>query len=177
MPVSRGISGLGFCASGERGFSKPSTDSESRFSDSPIQDQLHFPINWSFRTFKATERAQHNSIGDPQDMLHKQLPDCYWLSQNLMYSKKGVVYKLHAGRFINHTPGESRNCGLFIQFRGLLRRNPTGRGESLKQKRNPGTLIICRKWGASGQEKYNTSSIYIAILSANCIFIRVGGFW
>ena len=31
-----------------------------------------------------------------------------------MYSKKGVVYKLHTGWFINRTPGEFINQGLFI---------------------------------------------------------------
>ena len=29
-----------------------------------------------------------------------------------MYSKNGVVYKLHAGWFINRTPGEFINSGL-----------------------------------------------------------------
>ena len=48
-----------------------------------------------------------------------------------MYSKKGVVYKVHAGWFINRTPGESINCGLFIKSKGLLCGNPTERGESL----------------------------------------------
>ena len=35
-----------------------------------------------------------------------------------MYSKKGVVYKLHAGWFINRTPGEFTNWGRFIKFKG-----------------------------------------------------------
>ena len=35
-----------------------------------------------------------------------------------MYSQKGVVYKFHAGRFINRTPGEFINRGLFIEFKG-----------------------------------------------------------
>ena len=35
----------------------------------------------------------------------------------LMYSKKGVVYKLHAGWFINRTPGEFINRGLFINLK------------------------------------------------------------
>ena len=46
-----------------------------------------------------------------------------WQCKNLMYrqySKKGVVDKLHAGWFINRTPGEFINCGLFIKFKGLL---------------------------------------------------------
>ena len=34
-----------------------------------------------------------------------------------MYSKKAVVYKLHAGRFINRTPGEFINWGIFIKFK------------------------------------------------------------
>ena len=48
-----------------------------------------------------------------------------------MYSKKGVVYKLHAGWFINRTPGEFINWGLFIKFKGLLCGNPTEGAESL----------------------------------------------
>ena len=51
--------------------------------------------------------------------------------KNLMYSKNGVVYKLHAGWFINRAPGEFINSGLFIKFKGLLCGNPTERGESL----------------------------------------------
>ena len=34
-----------------------------------------------------------------------------------MYSKKGAVYKLHAGWFINRTPGEFINSGLFINLK------------------------------------------------------------
>ena len=78
-----------------------------------------------------------------------------------MYSEKGVVYKLHAGWFINRTPGEFIKWGLFIKFRGLLCGNPTARAESLilnfwpqaVYKSNPGTVTVCRKRGASGQEK------------------------
>ena len=33
-----------------------------------------------------------------------------------MYSKKKVVYKLHAGRFINRTPGEFINWGLSLNL-------------------------------------------------------------
>ena len=32
-------------------------------------------------------------------------------------------------------------------------------------KSNPGTLIVCRRRRASGQEKYNTSSIYTVNLN------------
>ena len=46
-----------------------------------------------------------------------------------MYSKKGAVYKLHAGWFINPTPGEFINCGLFIKFEGFLCGSPTERGK------------------------------------------------
>ena len=42
-----------------------------------------------------------------------------------MYNKKGVVYKLHAGRFINRTPREFINRGLFVKFKGLLCGDPT----------------------------------------------------
>ena len=77
-----------------------------------------------------------------------------------MYSKKGVVYKLHAGWFINRTPGEFINWGLFIKLKGLLCGNPTERAESLilsarraVYKSNPGTVTVCRKRGASEQEK------------------------
>ena len=48
-----------------------------------------------------------------------------------MYSKNGVVYKLHAGWFINRTQGEFINSGLFTTFKGLLCGNPIERGESL----------------------------------------------
>ena len=55
-----------------------------------------------------------------------------------MYSKKRVVYKLHAGWFINRTAGEFTNRGLFIKFKGLLCGNPT---ESLILKfPGPGSL-------------------------------------
>ena len=76
-----------------------------------------------------------------------------------MYSKKGGVYKLHAGWFINRTPGEFINSGLFIKFikfKGLLCGNPTERAESLilnfwprgrLYKSNPGTVTVCRKRG------------------------------
>ena len=79
-----------------------------------------------------------------------------------MYSKKRVVYKLHTGRFINRTPGEFINRGLLIKFKGLLCGNPTERAKSLKYqisgrnavyKSNTGTVTVCRKQGASGQEK------------------------
>ena len=49
-----------------------------------------------------------------------------------MYRKKGVVYKLRAGWFINRTLGEFINCGLPIKFRGLLVGNSTERGEGFK---------------------------------------------
>ena len=59
-----------------------------------------------------------------------------------MYSKLGVVYKLHAGWFINRTPGEFINCGLFIEFKGLLCGNATERGASLKLNLwPPGSLV------------------------------------
>ena len=48
-----------------------------------------------------------------------------------MYSKKGAVYNLHAGWFINRPPGEFINWSLFIKFRGLLCGNPRERAESL----------------------------------------------
>ena len=48
-----------------------------------------------------------------------------------MYSKTWVVYKLHAGWFVNCTAGEFINRGLFIKFKGVLCGNPTERGESL----------------------------------------------
>ena len=46
-----------------------------------------------------------------------------WLldgAKNLMHSKNEVVYKLHAGWFINRTPLQFINPGLFIKFKGLL---------------------------------------------------------
>ena len=42
-----------------------------------------------------------------------------------MYSNRGVVYELHAGLFVNRTPGHFINCGLLIKFKGLLCENPT----------------------------------------------------
>ena len=53
-------------------------------------------------------------------------------SAKLDVLQKGVVYKLHAGWFINRTPGEFKNCGLFIKFKGSCRGNPTEKWESLK---------------------------------------------
>ena len=50
--------------------------------------------------------------------------------QNLMYIKRGVAYKLHAGWFINRPPAEFINW-FFIKFKGLLCGKPTERGESL----------------------------------------------
>ena len=47
-----------------------------------------------------------------------------------MYGKKGVVYKLYAGWFTSRAPGEFRNCGLSIKFKGLVCGIPTERGES-----------------------------------------------
>ena len=47
-----------------------------------------------------------------------------------MYSKRGVVYKLRAGRLIDRNPGEFINWGLFIKFKGVLCGNPAKRGES-----------------------------------------------
>ena len=64
-----------------------------------------------------------------------------------MYSRNEVVYKVHAGWFINRTPEKFINCGLFIQLKGLLCGNPTERGESLKQR-------FCL-------QPHNISSIYI----------------
>ena len=51
-----------------------------------------------------------------------------------MYCKKGVVYQLRAGWFINRTPGEFINCGPFnkFTFKGFLCGNPTETGEILK---------------------------------------------
>ena len=81
--------------------------------------------------------------------------------QKLDVQQKRVLYKLHAGWFINRTPWEFINWGIFIKFKGFLCRNLTERGESLilnsgrqaVYKSNPGTVIVCRKRGASGQEK------------------------
>ena len=53
-----------------------------------------------------------------------------WQCRNLMYHNKGVVYKLHAGWFINHTPVEFINQGHFIKFEGLLCGNATEKGKA-----------------------------------------------
>ena len=86
-----------------------------------------------------------------------------------MYSKKGVVYKLHARWFINRTPGDFGNWGLFNKFRGLLFGNPTEGAESLilisgrqaVYKSNPGTATVCRRRGASGQEKNTRHQVIV----------------
>ena len=50
--------------------------------------------------------------------------------KDLMYSKKGVVYKLHAGRLINCSPVELINCSLSSKVKGLLCGNRTERGKA-----------------------------------------------
>ena len=50
-----------------------------------------------------------------------------------MCSKNGVVYKLHAGWFINRAPGEFINCGPFIKFKGPLSGHRTERGKVSNQ--------------------------------------------
>ena len=79
--------------------------------------------------------------------------------KSLMYSKKGLVYELHARWFINRPLGEFINCGLFNPKEGKVKLN-FWRHAIFKS--DPGTLILCRKRGASGQGKYKTSSIYTA---------------
>ena len=52
--------------------------------------------------------------------LHKIDTNWSWQCKNLMYCKKGekgVVYKLHAGWFINRTPGELKNRGLLLNIK------------------------------------------------------------
>ena len=50
-------------------------------------------------------------------------------SANTWWRVDGVVHKLHAGSFINHTLVEFRNWGLFVVLK-LFCRNPTERRES-----------------------------------------------
>ena len=85
-----------------------------------------------------------------------------------MYSRNGVVYKLHAGWFINRTPGEFINRGPFIKFKGFLCGNPTERGESLILNFLAGRQFISptqAPWlstaseGLQNRKKYNTSNI------------------
>ena len=91
-----------------------------------------------------------------------------WQFKNLACSKKGVVYKLYTGWFINGTPGDFINRGLFIKFKGLLCGNPRK-----KQKFN--TKFLAAKqfishtqapWlsaaseGLQDRKTYNTSNIY-----------------
>ena len=57
-------------------------------------------------------------------------PKEYYRGQNLTVQKidvlqKGAVYKLHAGWFINRTPGEFMSCGLSIKLKSLFCGNPT----------------------------------------------------
>ena len=85
-----------------------------------------------------------------------------------MYTKKGVVHKLHAGWLINRIPGEFINQGLFTKFKGLLCGAPTESGESLKLNFWPrGSLQVQPRYlhclpqvrGFRTGKKYNTSSI------------------
>ena len=77
----------------------------------------------------------------------------FWQCKNLMYSKKGVVYKLHAGWFIKRTRGI--NCGLSIKFEGSLCGNPTERGESLIL--NSGHQTVYKSAASKGlQDRKNT---------------------
>ena len=59
-----------------------------------------------------------------------------------MYSKIGVVHKLHAGWFIKRPPGEFIKWGLFIKFKGLLRGNPIERKNYVFFKFSAYTLWI-----------------------------------
>ena len=60
-------------------------------------------------------------------------PEIFFLTVQKLDAKgkKGVVHKLHAGWFINRTPGEFINWGLLSNLKGLLSGNPTERVESL----------------------------------------------
>ena len=74
------------------------------------------------------------------ELPHRQMADIPFFSKSLRLTsdvisltvqKFDVLQKLHAGWFINRTPGEFTNWGLFIKFKGVLCGNPTERGESL----------------------------------------------
>ena len=77
-----------------------------------------------------------------------------------MYSKRGFFINCTQGGSKNRTAGEFINYG-FVTCKGLLCGNPTEREESLElnfcrqsvYKSILGTLIVCRKQGASGQKK------------------------
>ena len=73
MPVSsryktqkNNISGLGFYASGKHEFSNPGTNSEKPIFRFPTQSEFYYPMHQSFWVFEETERAKHQSIGDPR---------------------------------------------------------------------------------------------------------------
>ena len=100
-----------------------------------------------------------------------------------MYSKRGFAYKLHAGWFINRTPGEIINRGLFVKFKGFLCGHLIERGESLilnfwgrqvVYKSNAGTVIACCKRGL--QDRKNTTHqmlhcqkpLFYSVVPSNC---------
>ena len=74
---------------------------------------------WQKRNVQNTSEIRQNCVKNASKML---------LGENTIWT---IPNKLHAGWFINRTPGEFINSGLFIKFKGLLRGNPTERAESL----------------------------------------------
>ena len=85
--------------------------------------------------------------------------------------KKGVVYKSHAGWFINHTPGEFINQNVLIKFGGFHCRNSIVYRKRGKFNTNflAARQFISptqRPWlsaaseGLQNRKKYNTSNIY-----------------
>ena len=97
-------------------------------------------------------------------------------------ANKGVVYKLHAGWFINRTPGGGYKLGsLFIKFKSLLCGNPTERGErkfninflAARQFISPtqAPWLSPASKGLQDRKQYNTSSIYTVNMS-DSIFMR-----
>ena len=85
-----------------------------------------------------------------------------------MYSKKVVIYKLHAGWFINCSPG-SLSTGVFLlnlkvfsveilQKEGKIEYKISGR--QAVSNSNQGTMIVCHKRGVQDRKQYNISNIY-----------------
>ena len=80
-----------------------------------------------------------------------------------MYSKKEVVYKLHAGWFINRTPGKFINWFFLLnlkvlsveilQKRGKFATKFLAARQFMSPIQAPCFVLVCRKQGASGQEK------------------------
>ena len=71
-------------------------------------------------------------------------------------AKKRVVYKLHGGWFINRTPGEFINRGLFVKFEGL---GSCGPGKLTEKGKFPKVLRGGRKRSFGPREQRSPKSL------------------